>query len=407
MKNYCGNKIASGVAVAIGVAVFSLSLSVGSTSLAADPAISLGANGHTHYVEPKGDLEEAMGKLRAGDTLILKKGVYQLKGMIKPKFSLKGTEKMPITIKGEDGAIVKGLYNKATNKDSHKPDEYSGIGIWKSQWVVVENIEMCNNGTIYIGDEHITYRNCHIHDYSNYALIPNGSRFLTVEGCKIHGSTVEHAIYLTTDNTDTVIRNCDFSDTAINGVHINGGKNRRILLEGNRFHQVSRDWGACITLMGASEIIIRNNVFFCNLGHSITAVDKKNAVPSGVQIYNNTFYQASGGRNGAFLVCDAKPQNWDVHHNVFYTTKLMEGSSAGFKDVKFHDNLYSPAIAGEATKVGEKLSNDSKKALQFKNAPGLTDLECDLSLNDEKLNKEYGAFAESPKDAKFIPGVNP
>lgn len=330
--------------------------------------------GRTIYLNPEGleenpgtarkpnkDIEQALRSLKAGDTLVFQKGVYRIgKIRLLGKF-LQGTEDKPITIRGEDGAVLEGLFRKATNTASHGPDKPSGIAVeGRCRWVTVENLEMRNNGTLNVahGSEHVTYRNCHIHDYSNYGLLVNRSKWLTLENCRIHGSAIEHGIYLTSDNKDTVIRGCEFYDTAINGIHINGSENQRILVENCTFHHNSRNWGACITLMGAREITIRNNVFYSNRGHifTITAGKAEANVARAFRILHNTIYQPQDSREGQVFVVRSPLRDVLVHNNVFDTnTRALDMKSDAVVDsTDFDYNVYGPDSGDQMKQAGKE-----------------------------------------------------
>jgi predicted amidohydrolase YtcJ len=338
--------------------------------------------GKTYHLSPGADaseIEAAIRGLQAGDVLVFRKGVHKIGRIRMRDVLLEGTEQNPITIRGEDGAVIRGLFDKAANKNPFGPDHYSGIELGgNSQWVIVENLEMRNNGLISVGNRNIAYRDCHIHDFSNYGLITNGMRGLTVENCRIHGSAIEHGIYLTGSNHDVVIRGCKFHDTAINGIHINGRDNVRILVERNVFHHNSRQWGACVTLMGARDATICNNVFFCNLGHIFTVTSDA----SGVRILHNTIYQPPGEREGQVFVVRSPLERFTVMNNVFATAARaldFQPNQIG-RTARFDHNLYSPAAGRQLAELGQERHGVFDAEVRFVGAPDWPDQTADLRL---------------------------
>lgn len=337
------------------------------------------------YVSPTGDdanpgtkeqplrsLEAGLKKLAPGVTLQLAAGTYPTK---ENRIELAGTAEKPIVVRGEAGTKIV------------PADQSVKVGfLVNGSWVTFENIELDLQKTasrgFTVGGKNFTFRNCHIHDYINYAIITWNVDGIIIENCELHGASMEHGIYFSGRTDNAVVRNCAIYDTAINGVHINteGGG---FLIENNIFHHNSREWGACITQMnGAHDITIRNNLFYCNYGHLCTMGGKD------VKILHNTICQPAGAyqavneaRRGQFLVVIGPMDNWLVRNNVlFMNSQAFDINKPEFlrENADFDFNVYSTG-AGAQMKDREKHGVFGAD-LKFVKAPGPEDRQCDLHL---------------------------
>lgn len=327
--------------------------------------------------QPVKSLQKGVSLLKAGDTLVLTKGVHRLDGIVKT--GLKGTRERPVVIRGEEGALLKGGWDKSKVK-GHGPTEKCGIQVHKCSWLTISGLEVSHAGGgvfMVAWTSHVTLKDLHIHDYSNYGIISADSRDLLIENCNIHGSLIEHGIYLTSRNSGVTVRGCEFHDTAINGLHINSPENRNILVENCIFHHNSRDWGACITLMGTKDSVIGNNIFYCNLGHIFTITGGA----SGISILNNTMYQPHGGRNGRVFLVRTPLRSFEVKRNIIFTNaKAVDADQESHftEDTDFNFNVYG-SMSGRQTPQYEQDANSIFGAsVRFVRAPGWKDRQCVL-----------------------------
>ncbi len=324
--------------------------------------------------QPMKSLAAGVKRLAPGASLVLLAGTHPIEGQVHIS-GLNGTEQQPVTIRGEKGARLLGPFRKG---EPRKPkDPGAQLLVQSCSWLVFDGLEfggMARAAFTLGSSSHITIRNCHIHDYSNYAVITWIAKHVLIENCRIHGSADEHGIYLSKDTDDVVVRGCEISDTAINGIHINSNEIERVVVERNVFHHNSRDWGACVTLMGARDVIVRNNLFFCNLGHIFTITsDARDA-----KILFNTIFQPPGERQGQVLVVRSPLAGFEVKGNVFVTNALaFDTKPEDFTPTSdFNYNLYAPACGKQSAESHSVFG----KMPQFVKAPGWQDATCDLHL---------------------------
>jgi hypothetical protein len=346
--------------------------------------------GHTYYLavngkdsqpgsreEPFGTLAAAVRVLKAGDMLVILPGRHTI-GSVTVAFQ--GVEGRPVTLRGEPGACLAGTWTHETEGQAGRAKP-AGSGLFiTGEWGIVENLELCNHNNRCVGGvgKHMVLRNLHLHTYSNYGIITNTMEDLRIEDCRIHGSLLEHGIYLTGQNKNVIIRNTEIYDTAINGIHINGDKDENILVENCTFRQCSRDWGACITQMrGAHDITIRNCLFYSNLGHVFTMGGDN------TRIIQNTVCQPCGSRKGQVFVVIEPLTHWVVRNNVFATdAPALDVKDKGFltETAEFENNLYSREAGKELAKYGKEGSGVFDADIRFVRAPGWKDDGADLRL---------------------------
>lgn len=294
-------------------------------------------------------IDEAAKAMKAGDVVLFKAGEHRLDKV----YTLKpvGTKDAPCIIRGEDGAVLKGTFDKATNIKEFGPDEYSGFKLFGS-WFRLEHLTFTNiGGAINVVGSNVVVKDVTVRDYSNYAFILNKSYNVQFDGLVASGSRFEHGVYITSEGGGIVFRNCLFEDTAVNGVHINGKNIHNVLIERCTFRNNSREWGACITQMnGASGIRIYNNLFYNNKGHIFTMGGKD------VRIYGNTIYQEPSGREGQVFVVIAPLVDWSVKQNVFATnTRAFDLKSPAFlKGAGFDWNVYGDKASESSSFYGEQ-----------------------------------------------------
>ncbi len=358
------------------------------TSLLAATAMPAPA-GETIYLSPTGDdaapgtraaprksFGRAFEGLRPGDTLVLLAGVHAATGRIAKGIRLNGTKDAPIVVRGETGAVLRSGWTKGDDRARQ-----IALMLERVAHVRFEGLEIQGGGFTVAGS-HVTIRDCHIHDYSNYAVITWTARHLLVENCRIHGSAHEHGIYLSKDSKDVTIRGCEIFDTAINGVHINSPGIERVTVEGNVFHHNSREWGACVTVMGARDVTIRNNVFFANLGHVFTITGKKNRTPRDVRIVHNTVYRPAGRREGQVFVVRCRLERFLVRNNIFCANARALDIRAEqiVESTDFDFNVYGPAAGRQVRELGRGEHSLFHAAVRFAKPPTWKDTTCDLHL---------------------------
>jgi parallel beta-helix repeat protein len=235
--------------------------------------------GPTYYVAPNGNnsnsgsssspwrtIQNAVGRLRPGDTLIVRAGNYHEVIQI----NRSGTADKPITIRGEAGAVIDGRAGvggvnaglptgSIVRKDpkTGKGFNYSALVDLAGEYVIFEGFEVTRSmgrclRTWKSGGRarRITIRNCKIHSNRSHGLILYHSDYVTLEGCEIYNN-VNFATY-------------DRSARDLN-------------------------WGAAITMPVCSHITVRNNKIYRNWGEGLVTGnhDSKNVLIQGNTVYDN------------------------------------------------------------------------------------------------------------------------
>jgi hypothetical protein len=217
-------------------------------------------------VGPGASIEAAAQKLQPGDTLTLRSGDYYQSVTLS---GLQGTERAPIVIRGEAGAVI-----HAAGRE--------GLLFWgqPSSHVVLENLTVKGAkraGLIVSGSSHITIRTCRIADNGSWGIQTSLSDHVAVEDCDISGSREEHGIYFSTTDFPAV-RNCRIYDNAACGVHLNGdsheggdGMITGAWIEGNTIFANGTRGGAAINMDGVEGSVIQNNLVYGNAAGGIVS----------------------------------------------------------------------------------------------------------------------------------------
>lgn len=221
-------------------------------------------------------INKIIGKATPGTEIHLLPGEYL--GQLNIS-RVKGTAKNPIKIIGSKGSVI--------NARKH------GILIQNSIYIMIDSIEIKNaeRGITVGGSQQISITNCSIHDVQNYGIMNYKSSGTTIGNNTIQRSLKEHGIYISSEAQGIKIHDNFIQDTHINGIHCNG-KILSPVIERNIFHRIGyypdKEGGASITIVGgASNALIRNNVFFHIYGQAVTIGGP------GVKVMNNLFHDVS------------------------------------------------------------------------------------------------------------------
>ncbi len=279
------------------------------------------ARAEVRMAGPSDDIESIIGTLRPGDELILQDGTYILTERF--SFEISGTEEAPIVIRAADGA----------SPHFHRPNATQNIWDFRAEYTVIRGIEFSGGSA---------------------GLRVQGARYLTIEGCSIHG-TADVALRMN-DTNETyehvrILRNHIYdTDGTGEGMYLGCNRNRcRLaygLVEGNWVHDTNKDsieqgdgielkegsFGTvirdnvihdtnypCILTYGtvgngppnviernvlwscgdhaiqsAADAIIRNNIVLSAAGNGIAMQPHQSASPSNLEVLHNTILQATG-----------------------------------------------------------------------------------------------------------------
>ena len=248
------------------------------------------AEGRTFFVHADGDddgagtaaapwrtLQKAAGAARAGDTVLVREGVYR--GQVFLRFS--GEPGRPIVFKNAPGE------RPVVDGEGRGRIELQAEAGWRHPigWVTVEGFEVRNgwDGIKFYNAHHIVLRGNSIHDNANQGILGNGHHVL-IEGNTIArnglgpdkaASNKEHGIYCT--GADITIQNNVIHSNRAYGIQVAGYPFDRERHAGPEFAGARR-WriahntiafqenrAAIVLWQGeAADGVIEGNIFYCN-----------------------------------------------------------------------------------------------------------------------------------------------
>lgn len=249
-------------------------------------------------IGPTDDAELAASRLKPGDVMLVSSGRYAKGWTIG---NLRGEENAPITIRGEDGAML-------------VPEkERDGILLWQnSAWVIIESLGIEQAGRVGIvinGSSNIVVRNCTIRNNGRWGIQTCMSEDITVENCDISGSRDEHGIYFSTTDRPAA-RNCRIHDNAGCGIHLNGdaseggdGMISGAIIEDNDISRNGRLGGAAVNMDGVKQSMVRRNRISDNYAGGIVVFHTDGARTGGGNriIENTVVFEKGRGRYGVGL----------------------------------------------------------------------------------------------------------
>ncbi|MCL1975470.1 MAG: metallophosphoesterase [Firmicutes bacterium] len=260
-----------------------------------------------HYVAPYGSdtpsggtlvnpwktINYAVNRLKAGDTLIIREGIYNERVTV----NVSGTVTDYITIKGEEG---KRVILDGTGLNSNNGSNYM-IRLDDRNYVRIENLEICNN-ILQVRDW-----NSNIGIYVNTSRTGNGSAGIQIVNNKIYN--IDGETFHTQNSSD--------GGPNANGIHVSGYGStdaraiRDILIEGNEVYGCKLGWSEAVVVNGnVRDWQIINNYIHDNNNIGIDAVggedwlgfsatDQLNRARNG-RIAGNVIINSTGHSNQAY-----------------------------------------------------------------------------------------------------------
>ncbi|MCE9613207.1 MAG: right-handed parallel beta-helix repeat-containing protein [Lentisphaerae bacterium] len=305
----------------------------------------------TITVTPDRSIEVAARDLKAGDTLLLKPGVYRQSATLE---GLKGEAGKPITIHGEPGAIL-------------EPTERDGIlvlGGGTTEYLVLEGLTVrgaLRTGILINQSRHIIIRQCVLANNRVWGIQTVLSDDILVDGCDTYGSRSQHGMYFSTTDHPTV-RRCRIHDNAGCGLHFNGdlseggdGMVTGPVIEDNVIYGNGKAGGSAINMDGGDQAVIRNNLIFDNAAGGITSF-KGNALRAGDghRIENNTIFFAPGvGRFAVQLMGEVK--HVVLQHNVLVSGRgpVLDLAGTAVSGLQADHNVYYMRGTGNVIAVDD------------------------------------------------------
>jgi hypothetical protein len=269
---------------------------------------TMGNDDHAGSAEaPLATIQKAVSLARAGDTVLVRGGVY--KGHVMLQFS--GEPDKPIVLKAAPGE------KPILDGEGRGRIELKSEHGWRKAigWITVEGIEVKNgwDGIKFYNAHNITLRGNYLHDNLNQGILGNGHH-VRIEGNTIarngfkadnERSNLEHGIYCT--GTDfTIVNNVIHSNKAYGiqvagyphkpddqpGVEFSGA--RRWLISHNTIAFQRNRAGIVVWQSDATDCIIQNNIFYKNSvalgGGSVQGIDFVG--PGGGHVIRNNLFFA-------------------------------------------------------------------------------------------------------------------
>ena len=256
--------------------------------------------------EPLRTIQKAASLARAGDTILVRDGVYSEAVVL--RFS--GKEARPIALKnypGERPVIQPG--KRGEPPPGHGVLLQAREGYQKPiGWIVIEGLEIRYgwDGVKFYNAHDIAIRNCHIHDNWNQGMLGNGNRVL-IDRNVIAGNgtnkdarqSLMHGIYAT-GTAFTITNNLIHSNTAY-GIQVAAYEYNKDSMAGPEYAE-AKNW------------LIANNTIAFNKNRAGVVIWQDGVENCVVQ--NNILYK-NGGVNGV-LFYSQKGQRHPVRNNIFY-----------------------------------------------------------------------------------------
>jgi hypothetical protein len=251
--------------------------------------------------QPFATIQRAATAAVQGDTIIVRSGTYA-----GARFSTSGTAALPITLRGEPGAVVV----------SPGPQNSNGDNIWirNASYVTVENLEIRNASRAGIAvqaepdaESHgVIIRNCYCHDNNRWGVFTAYAEGILITGNECSYSGIEHGIYVSNSSDNPVIEFNIVHHNNASGIQINADpalpgdgiiSNARV--DSNTCYENGAAGGAAINLASVINSRITNNLLYDNHASGIAGWDDGNGSQWGThnnEILCNTIVQASNGR---------------------------------------------------------------------------------------------------------------
>ncbi len=285
------------------------------------------AGGDSYTVSPGGDdgapgtaerpfrtIQRAADRARAGDTILVRAGVYPEKITLQRS----GEEGRPITLRNHPGErpVVETRVLLQAREGHTRP-----IG-----WIVIEGLEIRNgwDGIKFYNAHHLVIRGNHIHDNPNQGILGNGHH-VAIEGNVIarnglrkdnEKSNLEHGIYAT-GNDFRIVNNVIHSNRAY-GIQVAA-------------YPFKEDSHAGPEFAGASRWLISHNTIAFNRNRGAVVVWQEGARDCVIQ--NNVFYEnaAEQGKGACHGVTFYSGPGHVVRNNVFFAPgrRALEDAKGG------------------------------------------------------------------------------
>ncbi len=335
--------------------------------------------------QPWKTLQQAADRVSAGDTVIIKSGVY--KGF---RATAGGTENSPITFRAETGGSV------VVNQPGPENKKGSNIEIEEYNWWVLQGLEV-TRAPLRAGIDirvahHVTVRDCYCHHNRKWGIFTAFVDFFTAESNICSYSEEEHGIYHSNSGDHAVIRFNTCHHNHACGIQINAdpsmggdGISSNNIISANILHDNGIAGGAAINLASVRNSLIDTNLIYHNHGGGIAAWDDGQGQQWGCKnnhFYHNTLHMPTDGR-------------WAIH--------LSNGSSGNniSNNILVHDHTGKGGLEIDASSLTGLVSdyNIMTNVSVDENVITLTSWQAAYGL-------DLHSFSESPKTTFVSPGTD-
>lgn len=256
---------------------------------------------------PWATLQHAVNAARAGDTVIVRPGVYA-----GAKFSRSGLSTAPITFRGKAGTIINRPGPLNTNNDN--------LWVRNAHYITLSGFESKNaprSGIAVQGEPNapamgIILRNNFCHDNGRWGIFTGYAENVRIIGNETSFSGSEHGVYVSNSADKPLIRGNRVHHNRASGIQINAdpalpgdGIITGALVEDNVIYENGVGGGAAINLASVRNSTIRNNLLHNNHASGVAGWDDGAGNTWGTKnnkIFNNTIVMAANGRFALVLV---------------------------------------------------------------------------------------------------------
>lgn len=384
--------------------LFASSSANAATYFVAPPPAGSDGNAGTQAA-PFATIQKAADVSVAGDVIVVTPGTYA-----GAKFITSGLAGAPITIQGQDGAIIASAGPSNTN--------LAGIWVSKAQHIVIENLEIksvAGAGIVVSGPLEnlslplgITIRDNFIHDTSF-----GGIGVASVFGCTITNNEIANCAGLAginavapSDNlsvTKNLVRGCAMGGIRLATSNTNLTTLQQAVIDSNILFDNGSGGGAGILLESVRNSLVVNNLLHDNLARGVEINDTADAaIDDANQIFNNTIVQGSGG-GYPLAVLNGSTGNAILNNILLHTGGLgsIEIDTASLTNMQSDfNNLFGPVRLDNVPILLATWQSLGFEASSISFAGG------DLFVNQDADNYDLKADSEAIDEGRFVTGAS-
>lgn len=353
---------------------------------------------------PFATIQKGVSVAVAGDTIVVTAGTYA-----GAKMETSGAPGLPITLHGEEGAIVASSGTLNTNA--------SGIWVSKAQFITIEGLEVksvTGAGIVISGPLEnlqlplgLIVRDNFIHD-TGFGGIGVSSLF----GCTITNNVISDvggapAITALAPSDNLIVSRNTIDGCPLGGIRLASSNAtlttlQQAVLDGNTLFENGSGGGPGIVLESVRNSLVVNNLLHDNLGRGIEVNDTAAAaIDDANQIFNNTVVQAAGG-GYPLAILNGSTGNAILNNILLHEGLLgsIEIDSASLIEMQsdFND-VFGPILLDAAP-----ITLVTWQGLGFE-ASSISHVGSDIFINQEGNNFDLKVGSEAIDEGRFVTGA--